>query len=240
MNARRFEISRARLEWPMMKDTWQLLNEFIMVCSWDLMMIGFTEKFWSCKTRKWRQELVFFPHSLQGAGQCVWYAHVRVYRSEWSHSGCDVRRKLPFAFSQHWGFLNFVWLLHWRVFAALPRRLHRNCQEIVRFGGLWPSQYLSVQHLPSLACLLLFFYFIFFFFLVIFFVIVVVSSSSSSSSILLCLYPCGHYYHHFFSSFFSLPLFFFFMFALLLLFFFNICRFLSCRRWRMHIIDACL
>ena len=163
----------------------------------------------------------------------MWYVHVRVYRSKWSHSGCGVRRKLPFAFSQHWGFLNFVWLLHWRVFAALPRRLHRNCQEIVRFSGLRPSQYLSVQHLPSLVCLLLFFYFIFFFFLVIFFVIVFVSSSSSSSSsssILLCLYQCGHYYHHFFSSFFSLPLFFFFMFALLLLFFFNICRFLSCRR----------
>ena len=51
MKARRFEISRARFERPMMKDTWQLLNEFIMVCSWDLIMNGFTEKFWA-----WKQE----------------------------------------------------------------------------------------------------------------------------------------------------------------------------------------
>ena len=64
-------------------------------------------------------------------------------------------RKLPFAFSQHWGFHNFVWILHWRVVVVLPRRLHRNRQGIVRFGGLWPSQYLSVQRLLSLACWLL-------------------------------------------------------------------------------------
>ena len=51
MNARRFEISRARFERPMMKDTWQLLNEFIIVCSWDFMMTRFTEKFWT-----WKQE----------------------------------------------------------------------------------------------------------------------------------------------------------------------------------------
>ena len=56
MNARRlqelgcrFEISGARFERPMMKDTWQLLNVFIMVCSWDLIMVGFTEKFWAWK-----------------------------------------------------------------------------------------------------------------------------------------------------------------------------------------------
>ena len=45
----RFEISEARFERPMMKDTWQLLNVFIMVCSWDLIMVGFTEKFWAWK-----------------------------------------------------------------------------------------------------------------------------------------------------------------------------------------------
>ena len=49
MNSRCFEISRARFERPMMKDTWQLLNEFIMVCSWQPIMIGFTEKFWAWK-----------------------------------------------------------------------------------------------------------------------------------------------------------------------------------------------
>ena len=47
MNARclqelvcRFEISGARFKRPMMRDTWQLLNMFIMVCSWDLIMIS--------------------------------------------------------------------------------------------------------------------------------------------------------------------------------------------------------
>ena len=64
-------------------------------------------------------------------------------------------RKLPFAFSQHWVFHKFVWILHWRVVVVLPRRFHRNRQGIVRFGGLWSSQYLSVQRLLSLACLLL-------------------------------------------------------------------------------------
>ena len=53
-------------------------------------------------------------------------------------------RKLPFVFSQHWGFHNFVWILHWRVVIVLPCWLDRNRQGIVRFGGLWPSQYLSV------------------------------------------------------------------------------------------------
>ena len=53
-------------------------------------------------------------------------------------------RKLPFAFSQHWGFHNFVWILHWRVVVVLPCWLDRNRQGIARFGGLWPSQYLSV------------------------------------------------------------------------------------------------
>ena len=52
--------------------------------------------------------------------------------------------KLPFVFSQHWGFHNFVWILHWRVVIVLPCWLDRNRQGIVRFGGLWPSQYLSV------------------------------------------------------------------------------------------------
>ena len=60
-------------------------------------------------------------------------------------------RKLPFAFSQHWSFHNFVWILHWRVVVVLPRLLHRNRQGIVRFGGLLPSQYLSVPRLLSLA-----------------------------------------------------------------------------------------
>ena len=45
----RFEISGARFERPMMKDTWQLLNAFIMVCSWDLILVGFTEKFCAWK-----------------------------------------------------------------------------------------------------------------------------------------------------------------------------------------------
>ena len=48
----RFEISGARFERPMMKGTWQLLNVFIMVCSWDLIMVGFTEKFWAWKPKK--------------------------------------------------------------------------------------------------------------------------------------------------------------------------------------------
>ena len=56
MNARRlqelgclFEISGARFDRPMMKDTWELLIVFIMVCSWDLIMVGLTEKFWAWK-----------------------------------------------------------------------------------------------------------------------------------------------------------------------------------------------
>ena len=112
------------------------------------------EEILSLKTWKWWRELVFFRRCHRWAGQCVWYGHVHVYRSEWSHSCCDVG-KMPFAFSQHWGFHNFVWILHWRVVVVLPRQLHRNRQGIVRLGGLWPSQYLSVQRLLSLACSLL-------------------------------------------------------------------------------------
>ena len=44
----------------------------------------------SLKTWKWWRELVFFRRCHRWAGQCVWYGHVRVYRSEWSHSCCDV------------------------------------------------------------------------------------------------------------------------------------------------------
>ena len=38
---------------------------------------------------------------------------------------------------------------------ALPGQLHRNCQGIVRFCGLWLWQYLSVQRLLSSTCWLL-------------------------------------------------------------------------------------
>ena len=76
----RFEISGPHLERPTMKDTWQLLNVFIVVCSWDLIMVGFKEKFWA-----WKPE-----SELSSMGWRMWYGHVRVYWSEWSHSCCDV------------------------------------------------------------------------------------------------------------------------------------------------------
>ena len=42
----------------------------------------------SLKTWKWWRE--FFRRCHRWASQCVWYGHVRVHRSEWSHSCCDV------------------------------------------------------------------------------------------------------------------------------------------------------
>ena len=148
MNARRlqelgcrFEISGARFERPMMKDTWQLLNVFIMVCSWDLIMVGFTEKFWAWKPESDGENLFSFITVIDGLANVVRARSCLLERVEPQLLWC---RKLPFAFSQHWGFHNFVWILHWRVVVVLPRRLHRNRQGIVRFGGLWPSHYLSV------------------------------------------------------------------------------------------------
>ena len=131
---------------------WQLLNVFIMVCSWDLIMVGFTEKFWAWKPESDGENLFSFVTVIDGLANVVRARSCLLERVEPQLLWC---RKLPFAFSQHWGFHNFVWILHWRVVVVLPRRLHRNRQGIVRFGGLWPSQYLSVQRLLSLACWLL-------------------------------------------------------------------------------------
>ena len=62
----RFEISGAHFERPMMKDTWQLLNVFLMVCSWDLIMVELTEKFWAWKPESDGKNLFSFVTVIDG------------------------------------------------------------------------------------------------------------------------------------------------------------------------------
>jgi len=84
MNARRlqelgcrFEISGAHFEQPMMKDAWQLLNVFLMVFSWDLIMVGFMEKFLAWKPESDGENWFSFvavidgPANVRGTGTFV-------------------------------------------------------------------------------------------------------------------------------------------------------------------------
>ena len=67
-------------------------------------------------------------------------------------------RKLPIsAFSQRWGFNNFVWILQERVIVAFFHRLHRSRLRNLHFCGLWLWRYVSVQCLLSVVFLALWF-----------------------------------------------------------------------------------
>ena len=66
--------------------------------------------------------------------------------------------KLPIsAFSQRWGFNNFVWILQERVIVAFFHRLHRSRLRNLHFCGLWLWRYVSVQCLLSVVFLALWF-----------------------------------------------------------------------------------
>ena len=79
----RFEISGARFERPMMKGTWQLLNVFIMVCSWDLIMVGFTEKFWTWKPENDVGNCFFLFSTLSSMGRPMCVVRARSCLPEW-------------------------------------------------------------------------------------------------------------------------------------------------------------
>ena len=61
------------------------------------------------------------------------------------------------AFSQRWGFNNFVWILQERVIVAFFHRLHRSRLRNLHFCGLWLWRYVSVQCLLSVVFLALWF-----------------------------------------------------------------------------------
>ena len=61
------------------------------------------------------------------------------------------------AFSQRWGFNNFVWVLQEGVIVAFFHRLHRSRLRNLHFCGLWLWRYVSVQCLLSLVFLALWF-----------------------------------------------------------------------------------
>ena len=66
--------------------------------------------------------------------------------------------KLPIsAFSQRWGFNNFIWILQERVIVAFFHRLHRSRLRNLHFCGLWLWRYVSVQCLLSVVFLALWF-----------------------------------------------------------------------------------
>ena len=61
------------------------------------------------------------------------------------------------AFSQRWGFNNFIWILQERVIVAFFHRLHRSRLRNLHFCGLWLWRYVSVQCLLSVVFLALWF-----------------------------------------------------------------------------------
>ena len=61
------------------------------------------------------------------------------------------------AFSQRWGFNNFVWILQERVIVAFFHRLHCSRLRNLHFCGLWLWRYVSVQCLLSVVFLALWF-----------------------------------------------------------------------------------
>ena len=118
---------------------WETLNSWWTCSSWSVPETSsWLDSRRNSEFENLKMELVFFRRCHRWAAQCVWYGRIHVYRREWSHSCWCC--KLPFAF-----FFS----------VALPDRLHRNRQAIVRFCGLWLWQYLSVQRLLSSTCWLL-------------------------------------------------------------------------------------
>ena len=82
------------------KETSQLLNVFIMVCSWDLITVGFTEKSELENLEMMAEIGLLWTLSSMGRPMCVVRAHSCLQeRLEPQLSWC---RKLLFAFSQRW------------------------------------------------------------------------------------------------------------------------------------------
>ena len=130
---------RCHFKRPRMKETWKLLNVFVMVCSWD-------------RHHSWSHGEILrlkpFPLTLPSMGRLLFVvlSHIRRHLS----AGMEprllwCRYKLVFASSRNRGFHNFVWILQERVVVALPRRLHRSRLGTVSFCDLWIWRYLSVH-----------------------------------------------------------------------------------------------
>ena len=149
MNARRlraqacrFETSGARFERPTMKETFQLLNVCIMVCSWEPIMVA-VDRLME-KSRKLLLLVVTAGNSLNSTVPLMGLLLSCPANSSSSVRVDVVILKAGTVFFSTGDFRNFVWILPERVVVALLRWLRRSRRGAVLFCVLWLWRYLSV------------------------------------------------------------------------------------------------
>ena len=149
MNARRlraqvcrFETSGARFERPTMKETFQLLTVFIMVCSWEPIKVA-VDRLME-KSTKLLLLVVTAGNSFNSTVPLMGLLLSCPANSSSSVRVDVVILKAGTVFFSTGDFRNFVWILPERVVVALLRWLRRSRRGAVLFCVLWLWRYLSV------------------------------------------------------------------------------------------------
>lgn len=132
----------------------------IMVCSQNLIMVGFIEKFRDLKPEYEGGNWFSFDAAINGPAVVCRKVHIHCFRWEWSHSCCDVGNCYLLLLGTGAFIINFTANLQESIIAALPCWLHCIVPKglyasiTCNFDEIWAF---NIYLMPSSVCWQLFF-----------------------------------------------------------------------------------